>query len=288
MKALPISFLARARVYRKRLTWQLVALLIMISIVLTGCRLRSRVGNATITIAGSTSVQPFIELLAEEYARSYPDRPAVNVQGGGSSAGGRAVLTEVAQIGMLSRQPEGPEQELTVIPVAYDALAVVVNPQNPISALSSNKIRAIFSGAVAQWSELDQTKGRIHIVSREEGSGTRAAFDSLIMANADVAARAIVQDSNGAVREIVAHDPHAIGYISLGLVNHRVKAIQVDKVQPTQANCRAGKYTLVRPFLFVVKEPLDAASQEFIDFVLSEYGQKLLAEHGLVAVNSNS
>jgi phosphate transport system substrate-binding protein len=260
----------------------LVLIVVTFGIVLGGCRPRGRTSSLSITVAGSTSVQPFAEMLAEEYAKQYPNRPAVNVQGGGSSAGGRAVLNGAAQIGMLSRQPAEAEKELTDIPIAHDALAVVVHPQNPISSLSSGQIRAIFAGTVSHWSALGGTGGRIHVVSREEGSGTRTAFDDLIMGSTDVAARAIVQDSNGAVRETIAQDRNAIGYISLGLVDNRVTAVEVDNVKPTLANCRTGEYALIRPFLFLTRQKLDPASQAFIDFVLSDHGQNLLAEEGLV------
>ncbi len=263
----------------------LIFIMIALSAMLSGCRPRAQTARVSITVAGSTSVQPFAEMLAEEYAGRFPERPPINIQGGGSSAGGRAVLTGAAQIGMLSRQPAEAEKELTVITIAHDALAVVVHPQNPVHGLSSDQIRAIFAGRFSNWSTVGGTSERIHVISREEGSGTRTAFDELIMAGSNVAARAIVQDSNGAVREAVAQDKNAIGYISLGLVDNRVKAIEVDNVKPTLANCRAGTYTLIRPFLFVTKEKLSASGQAFINFVLSDDGQNLLAEEGLVTDN---
>jgi phosphate transport system substrate-binding protein len=249
---------------------------------LGGCLSRSVADTAAITVAGSTSVQPFIELLAEEYSNRYPGRPAINVQGGGSSAGGQAVLTSVAQIGMLSRPPDKSERELTAIPIAYDALVVVVHLKNPIRSLSSAETQAIFAGTVVNWTQLGSTAGNIHIVSREEGSGTRTAFDELVMGTTEVAARAIVQDSNGAVREIVAQDPNAIGYISLGLVDDRVATVEIDNIKPTMDNCQSGAYPLLRPFLFLISEPADKASQDFISFVLSDSGQELLAKQGLV------
>jgi phosphate transport system substrate-binding protein len=215
---------------------------------------------------------------------SIPNRPAVNIQGGGSSAGGRAVLTGAAEIGMLSRQPAEAEKELTDITIAHDALAVVVHPAKPVSSLSSEPNPGHFRRPRVHWSgPVVRNRRTYHVVSREEGSGTRTAFDELIMGSTDVAARAIVQDSNGAVRETIAQDRNAIGYISLGLVDNRVTAIEVDNVKPTLANCRTGEYALIRPFLFLTRQKLDPASQAFIDFVLSDHGQNLLlAEEGLV------
>lgn len=260
----------------------LLLVVVAFGLMVGGCAPGARTSRSSITVAGSTSVQPFAEMLAEEYATRFPDRPAVNIQGGGSSAGGRAVLTGAAQIGMLSRQPAEAEKELDVITIAHDALAVVIHPQNPVTNLTANQICAVFAGTVSEWTAVGGTSRRIHVVSREEGSGTRTAFDDLIMRGTDVAARAVVQDSNGAVREAVAQDKNAIGYISLGLVDDRVKAVKVDGIEPTLANCRAGNYILIRPFLFVTKGKPDPKSRAFIDFVLSEDGQSLLAEEGLV------
>jgi phosphate transport system substrate-binding protein len=274
----------QSRRYFLRVAPALLLVLLVVSTILSGCRPKNQTSGGSITVAGSTSVQPFAEMLAEEYTGRFPQRPPINIQGGGSSAGGRAVLTGAAEIGMLSRQPAEAEKELTAITIVHDALAVVVHPDNPVRSLSSEQIRAIFAGHISTWSSVGGSDNKIHVVSREEGSGTRTAFDELIMADTDVAARAIVQDSNGAVRQAVAQDKNAIGYISLGLVDNTVAAIEVDKVKPTLENCRAGKYALIRPFLFVVQEKLDPNSQAFIDFVLSDDGQSLLAEEGLVTV----
>ncbi|HHV62902.1 MAG TPA: phosphate ABC transporter substrate-binding protein [Firmicutes bacterium] len=255
---------------------------------LGGCGLRRGrpdVGGAhqSITLAGSTSVQPFAELLADEFMKSHPGI-IVNVQGGGSSAGARAALTGVAQIGMLSRELEGEEKSLHRIVIARDAIAIVVHPSNPIDDLSVAQIRAIFAGEITNWSQVGGPHREIHVVSREEGSGTRGSFDEMIMGSAEVTPGAVVQDSNGAVRETVAGDPSAIGYLSLGLVDKRVKGVRISGVAPTVANVERGAYGIVRPFLFATRGRPGEAAQEFIDFALSRAGQRLLAAEGLVPV----
>lgn len=261
------------------------AILLLLAVIMAGCAPSDRSEQSrSITVAGSTSVQPFAEMLAEEYARLFPQEPAVNVQGGGSSAGARAALSGAAQIGMLSRELAPAESQLTPIVIARDAIAVIVHPGNPVSNLSKSQVQAIFSGDITDWSQVGGPPGKIHLISREEGSGTRGAFDELVMHGRDVSPRAIVQDSNGAVRETVASDRYAIGYISLGLVDARVKALRIDGVEPTVDNCREGRYILVRPFLFAVKGEPSPETRRFIDFVLGPRGQGILAEEGLIPV----
>ena len=235
-----------------------------------------------VSVAGSTSVEPFAELLAEEYAITYPGDAPINVQGGGSSAGILAAQMGVADIGMSSRELKPEEKGLNEILIARDAIAVIVNPRNPLEDISSEELRNVFSGHIMNWQELGWEDRTITVVTREEGSGTRGAFDELVMGTEDVTPSAIVQDSNGAVRAIVADDPYAIGYMSLGLINEEVKALRVDEVAATAENVVRGEYQLVRPFLFLTRGEPEGEVKAFIDFVLSPKAQELLASEGLV------
>lgn len=250
--------------------------------------------NSGITVAGSTSVQPFAERLAELYMHAHPGCK-VNVQGGGSSAGIRAVRSRVCEIGMSSRELHGDESTLTAVPIAYDAIVVIVNVSNPVRNLTIGQTRAIFAGRIRNWRELGGPDLNITVVTREEGSGTRASFEEHVMAdnirsapaNRSVepfAADALVQDSNGAVREIVAADKAAIGYISAGLVDNRVRALSLDGISPSEENIRSGVYPISRRFLFLTINPVSTAVQHFIDFTLSDSGQRALVEEGLIRV----
>lgn len=267
-----------------RLAWLRLAAGLMLMVTLVGLAAGCRRGPATgasITLAGSTSVQPFAELLAEEYMAK--GKPSINVQGGGSSAGIQAAETGAAQIGMSSRELKPDEQaQLVETVIAQDAIAVVVHPSNPVGALSLEQTRQIFSGQVTNWRAVGGPDKPIHAVTREEGSGTRGAFQELVMGKSDINPGSIVQDSNGAVRQVVADDPNAIGYISLGLVNEQVKPVSVGKVPPTHENVVDGSYALKRPFLFVQKGPQSAAAESFIKYTLSPEGQQLLVSEGLV------
>lgn len=259
----------------KTLLWLLPFLLV----ICVGCQ-RSKAG---ITVAGSTSVEPFAELLAEEFMFHH-QKSRIYVQGGGSTAGIEAVRSRAAHIGMSSRDLKPEEKNLHAVTIAKDAIAIIVNPKNPIQDLSLEQIRQVFSGKLRNWSELGGLNHSIDVVTREEGSGTRESFQKFVMGKEDISLGALVQDSNGAVRQVTANDVSAVGYISLGLVNDQVKAVRISGVEPDLANVNNGKYTLVRPFLFLFNgEPVGEA-KSFLDFVLSPSAQKLLLKEGLVPV----
>jgi len=270
---------------KKRSTsfYLLVIILMGFSLSLAGCQ-RQKGG---LTVAGSTSVEPFAEILAEDYMEHY-GKEKIFIQGGGSSAGIQAVRTGAAHVGMSSRLLTPQEQDLLSFPIAYDAIAVIVHPGNPLRNLTLDQIRKIFSGQVRRWEEIGGRSAAITLVSREEGSGTREAFQHLLMGKVEISLRALVQDSNGAIRQVVADDPNAVGYISLGLVNEKVKAVRIEGVEATIENIRLKNYKVVRPFLFVFKSEPRETAKRFLDFVLSETGQKLLVQEGLVGVSALS
>jgi phosphate transport system substrate-binding protein len=236
-----------------------------------------------LTLAGSTSIQPFADKWAEVFMGKRPGL-GVNVQGGGSSAGIQACKSGACQIGMSSRELKGDEKDLVEIVVARDGLAVIVHPSNPVRGVKLADVKQIFSGDLRGWKLLGGEDRAITVVTREEGSGTRGAFQELVMGKTRIYRGAITEDSNGTVREIVAHDPYSIGFISLGLVNEQVRALELDGAVGNEANIRNGSYKLVRPFLFVsLGEPAGLA-KEFIDFVLSAEGQALVKKEGLLPI----
>jgi phosphate transport system substrate-binding protein len=249
-------------------------------LLFTGACQRSRAG---ITVAGSTSIEPFAELLAEEYMSRNP-ASHIYVQGGGSTTGIEAAMTHAANIGMSSRSLLPKEQNLSTLMIAKDAIAIIVNPNNPIDDLSMDQVRSVFSGKVNNWKELGGPPRPIVLVNREEGSGTRESFQKAVMEKEEISLDSLVQNTNGAIRQVVSNDPNAIGYLSLGLVNDQVKALKISGVEPDVANIESGKYALVRPFLFVLDGEPTGEAKAFLDFVLSPTAQKLLAKEGLVPV----
>jgi phosphate transport system substrate-binding protein len=268
--------------------WNLGFLICLLFIFLViqlnvGCQ-RSKAG---ITLAGSTSVQPFAELLAEEYMSRHP-QSHIYVQGGGSTAGIEAVRIRAANIGMSSRSLLPDEKDLYVVTIAKDAIAIIVNPKNPTRNLSLDHVRGVFSGKIKNWRESGAPPHPIVLVSREEGSGTRESFQKFVMGKEEISLESLVQDSNGAIRQVVSNDPYAIGYISLGLVNENVRPLQISGVEPSLTNIETGKYTLVRPFLFVLNGQPEGEVKSFLEFVLSPPAQELLSKEGLVDVRKPS
>ena len=262
---------------RRSLAW----LTILCAAFFSSCRgARSR---GDLIVAGSTSIQPFADKWAEVFMETRP-RFGVNVQGGGSSAGIQACKAGACQIGMSSRELTGNEKDLHEIVIARDGLAVIVHPSNPVRVATLPQIKEVFAGDLTNWKVLGGPERQITVVTREEGSGTRGAFQELVMGKVRIYRGAITEDSNGTVREIVANDPYSIGFISLGLVNEQVRALDLDGVTASQANIEAGRYKLVRPFLFLTKGEPTGAAKEFINFVLSEEGQALVKKEGLIPV----
>jgi phosphate transport system substrate-binding protein len=243
--------------------------------------------NVNFIVAGSTSVQPYAEILTEDYAHIHPDK-IIDVQGGGSSAGIEAVISGTADIGMSSRALKDGESWLWSAEIAKDGLSVIVHPDNPVSDLSPEDVRAIYSGDIRDWGELGGARSEIHLITREEGSGTRGAFEDLVMDRLEIAPKAIVQDSNGAVKQLVKDDVKSIGFISMGLVDHTVKALRLGGAEPTRENVASGRYSLYRPFLFVVKGEPEGMAKQFIDYVLSGEGQRQLSAEGLIIMEESS
>jgi phosphate transport system substrate-binding protein len=269
-----LSFMATM----KRAFPTLVVLMALV-VIGDGC---TRTSTRSVSLLGSTSIQPFAEMLAERYAKDHPGE-FVEVQGGGSTAGLQAAQSGLTNIGMCSRSLTAKEALVfTSIIIARDGLAVVVNHNNPVVTLSVAQLRAIFAGKISNWNEVGGKDGPVRPITREEGSGTRESFVRLVMGGERIAGRALTQESNGAVKELVKGDPAAIGYMSLGLVGKDLKTVAMDGVEPTVEEVLAGRYNLVRPLLFVTRGEVNPAAQKFIDFVLSPQGQSLLAKEGLV------
>jgi len=243
-------------------------------------------GSHALSLAGSTSVQPVAEALAEAYMGQNPD-VMIDVQGGGSSVGVTSAGEGTADIGMASRDIKDDElaqfPDLQVITIAHDGIAVVVNPEVALAALSLEQVRGIFAGEITNFSEVGGPDGAIVVVSREEGSGTRSAFEELVMGEESVITEhAILQQSNGAIRTAVAETNNAIGYLSFGYVDESVRVVAVEGVEPTVENVVNGSYLIVRLFNLVTNGAPGGMAQGFLDFILSSDGQALIEGEGYI------
>ncbi|WP_321284712.1 phosphate ABC transporter substrate-binding protein [uncultured Vibrio sp.] len=247
-----------------------------------------------VNISGSTSVARVMDVLAEKYNKMHPDN-YIAVQGIGSSAGITMVNKGVVKIGMSSRYLTENEkgEDLNVIPIAYDGLAIVVNRANSIDNLSQQQLFDIYQGKVKNWKEVGGDDQPIAVVTREASSGSRYSFESLlgltkIVNNrlvSDISPNNLVVNSNSMVKTIVNHNTRAIGFISVGSVDRSVKPIQFEGIEPSTENIANHKYTLARPFLVLYKvDSLDQTGKDFVAFLKSEEGQKAVEEYGYTPV----
>ncbi len=244
----------------------------------SGCGRNTR---DSFTIAGSTAFQPFAEKLAEQFMTARRD-VRITVQGGGSAVGIQSARSGAAQIGMADLVELPPEAaELTSITVARDGIAVIVNPVNTVRNLSMEQILGIFSGTIRNWKEVGGEDRPIRVVSREAGSGTRSSFEKII-GGLRLSDDAIIQDSNGTIRETVANDRETIGYLSHGMLSDKVAAVQVDEADCTEEEIIAGRYKLVRPVFLLTLGLPSGSAKDFIDYVLSVEGQDTVKKNGLL------
>lgn len=252
-----------------------IALLALVSIF--GCGKRKE----SVIMAGSTAFQPFAEKLADQFMTQNPGIN-VTVQGGGSAVGIQSALSGTAQIGMadLVQLPEE-AKNLTATEVARDGIVIVVNPDNKIEGLTIKQVKEIFNGVITNWKKLGGDDKPITVVSREAGSGTRTSFEQIV-GNISLIKEALIQDSNGTIRETVANDANAVGYLSHGLINEKIKPVKLDGVECTTEEIVNGKYKLVRPVFLLTLEQPQGAIKQVIDYMLSAEGQETIKSSGLI------
>nr|WP_086937942.1 phosphate ABC transporter substrate-binding protein [Thaumasiovibrio occultus] len=255
----------------------------------------SYAATETVSISGSTSVSRVIEVLAEVYNQQQ-DTVVVEVHGTSSSAGINAVRNGATDLGMSSRYllEEEIQPDLHTVEIAKDAIAIVVHPDNPVSAISSAQLNEIYQHKLTNWQQLGGEDSRMAVVSRENASGTRysfeAAMDLLRNVNGETVSgiheQVLVANANSMVKTLVNHNRQAIGYASLGSVDDSIKALTVNGVAATGDNALSGEYELNRPFLLMYQGgSLDDNEQAFINFVLSAQGQQIVAEFGYLPVD---
>lgn len=259
--------------------------------MMPGCAASKSAGQ--ITVAGSTTCLPIAEVAAEGYTEL--TGVSVLVSGLGSSAGIEAVSNGTADIATSSRGLNDQEQGLglTTIPVAHDGIAVIVNPENPVGDLTSDQLRAIYAGTVSNWSEVGGEDLAIQLVNRDEASGTREAFKSIVMDGTPFDRRAAVLSGTGQVRDVVSRTRGAIGYISLGFVDSKyagtqVSAINVDGVEPSEDTIASGEYPISRDLYFFTKGEAGPEAQRYIDYVLSESMDEQIREAGFIPVSRDA
>jgi phosphate transport system substrate-binding protein len=235
---------------------------------------------STLHIAGSSSMQAALGELATAYQAAHPN-VVVDVREGGSAVGlselteGKADLAAVSWRPTDAAMPAG----LQAIPIGRDAIALITYPTNPVHGLTLVQVKSLYQGETLDWQALGGSQAEPLLISREDGSGTRAAFEALVMGGERVTLNALVMPDSRAVVDYVAAHPAAIGYVSMAELSERVQALEIEGNAPTAANVRAGIYHLTRTLYLYVPTPAPAATQAFLDFALSPAGQALIAHH---------
>lgn len=242
--------------------------------------------TGTVSVVGSTTVQPVAQSIADEFASVEPGI-SVEVQGVGSSAGIKAAIDGTADIGASSRELKEEEKStgITEHVLAYDGIAVVVNKENPVKDLDSETVKKIFEGEITNWSEVGGNDEDIIVISRESGSGTRDAFEEMMELTEEVDGAtvptlredALICEGNGSVKASVASKTNAIAYLSLGYIDDTMNTVSIDGVVPSVETVKSGEYKISRPLLFVTKGEISEAAQKYLDYCLDE-GQTIVSE----------
>ena len=252
-------------------------------------------GRRTLVLTGSTTVLPIAQLCAEKFMDQHPD-VNISVRGGGSGVGIAALIDGTCDIAMASRPMKTKELKsargkginplATVI--AKDGIAIIVHPSNPLAEITLAQLKDIYTGKISNWKDVGGKPGKIVVISRDVASGTFEVFKKIVLKGAKTRADALMLASNKAVATTVEKTPGAIGYVGLGYISSKVKALAVDGVEPTKETVVSGKYKLARPlYLYTDGKPTGLA-KEFIDFVLSPEGQEIVDKIGFVPVKPTS
>lgn len=283
--------------------WLKFAVLALIATLAAGGCSRRQSGASSLQIKGSDTMVNLGQAWAEAFMKKNPS-VSIAVTGGGSGTGIAALISNTCDIAELSRElkPEEIRQsrekgiEPDQITVALDGLAVVVHPANPISRLTLNQLAMIFSGTITNWKEVSGSDLPIVVLSREVNSGTHVYFKEHVLrqgkseSRVEFAANALMLPSSQAIADEVAQNPGAIGYFGMGYTSPKQKVLAIARdaasayVQPTQETVVSGAYPISRPLLMVSKGQPGGLVARFIDFVLSDEGQRIVTRLDFVPV----
>jgi phosphate transport system substrate-binding protein len=244
-----------------------------------------------VVLAGSTTVLPIAQRAAEVYMQSNAGADIV-VRGGGSGVGIASILDGTCDIADSSRPIKDTELDKAVANgkdikahvIAMDGIAVIVYPSNKINALTKKQVKDIFTGKVSNWSQLGGDDGKIVVISRDSSSGTFEAFGELVLKGEKVRPDAVMEASNQAVASTVSRTEGAIGYAGLGFLSSSIKALEIDGVMPSKETVLTGKYSIGRPLFMYTNGVPTGTVKDFIDFVKSPQGQKLVEDEGFVGL----
>lgn len=271
---------------KKKVKKMLACMMVATTLVMTatGC---SQKEAGTVSTDGSTSMEKVIGALGEAFEGQNSD-VTFTYNPTGSGSGIQAVKEGRCDIGLSSRDLKEEEiaDGLKATVLAYDGIAVIVNPENPVADLDMDSISKIYTGEITNWKDVGGQDAEIVLIGREAGSGTRDGFESITKTEDSCQYRQELT-STGDVITAVSQNPAAIGYASLASVNEQVQTVRVNGVEPTEDSIKDGSYVIQRPFILVTKEdtPLSDTAQKFFDFATSVEAAQLISAAGAVSVH---
>ncbi|MDR2191751.1 MAG: phosphate ABC transporter substrate-binding protein [Endomicrobium sp.] len=264
-------------------------------------------GRESIQIKGSDTIVNLAQVWAERFVANKPD-VNVGVTGGGSGTGFAALFNATCDIAMSSREIEEREKTLAqnkkVSPLEFkvglDGLAILVNKDNPVDKLTISQLRDIFTAKITNWKEVGGYDEKIVILSRESNSGTHMFFKEHVIRGGDknskeeFSPRSLLMPSSQAIYDEIYQNPHALGYVGMGFINAKVKALSVsvdensEYIYPTSENVLSGKYPISRPLYLYTNGRPQGLTKDFIDYALSDAGQKIVLETDFVPIKAVS
>ena len=242
--------------------------------------------QGTLKIAGGTAHIPVMKEAARRIMTRYQDI-VITVAGGGSGLGIKQVGEGLVDIGNSGRTPKPEEIErygLKMFQWAVDGVGVVVNPKNPVKNLTQDQLKDIFSGKIDTWAALGGADHAITIYTRDASSGTRAVFWSNALDKGAVSTKALFVPSNGAMKTAVAHDPYAIGYVSVGHMDQSVAPVTLNGVTPTLETVKNGQYKVARGLYSNTRGEPKGLTRLFIEYLFTSEGQQIAADKGFIPV----
>lgn len=246
------------------------------ALLVAGCAALQTRQPASMSIAITSSTTLLADDLLSEYDRVAP-HVSFEISRGNAETLQSAIATGSTDWGLVTYLPV--DSDLWAAPVGTDALALIVHPNNPLSSLTHDEVRAIFQGRTLLWDEVGGAEQPITVVSRESGSAVRGAFDELVMNDLPTISAARLATSSDAALSIVAQEVNAIGYVSLALIDYRVRALAIDDTRPSQETAREGSYPLTTTIRFVAPSEPDGPAGDFLRWVLSDDGQAVVGMH---------
>lgn len=244
--------------------------------------------NRIFSVSGSTSVGPLMEKLSEEYEK-LNGNVSIEINQVGSSAGIKDVINGVVEFGMSSRELKDEEkEEINETVIAYDGIALIINNNNPIENIKMEEIKGIYTGEITNWNQINGGEdSEIVVISREDGSGTRDAFQDIIgYSSENIRIDTLISNGNGGIKKMVEGNENAIAFVSFEYLDEDVKALKVDGIKANTEEVINKNYKISREFLLVnKKENEDEDIKKIKDFILSKEGQKIVSDNGLISVN---